>query len=307
MSLNGIGALCKCGGRSRIRSLTGEPRHLLRSRERSPSGGVQVESRRNMMILNPRGPNIRGQNLSAPPPIKQIPTEEDKVAQVMKIIQNLELKKGHIAVNPELQTNSKEAINAIVETARTQDADVSKIVEASAKDFNAKLSGKEDVLATTNQDETESVEEKKSESSQEISSEKSSGTAEASFPKELPDAVSITAKSTTSNFEKSVENQAEHPTPKLIQSKNKKFSMSITSAEQSEPDMETDSSSSDSDSDSSSSSSDSDGATATSQSALGKTKLNKMSAAELSILSSYHYRMGRMQYYNEYQHKPKNV
>jgi len=296
MSITGVGALCKCGGRSRIRSLTAEPtRRILRNRETSlDHGGVQVETKRSIMILNPSGRNIRGRNMTAPPPPKEIAPEEDKVAQVMRIIKNLELQKSNISPAQEnkvvekivaapetieketvvdtilqaepdkkstVSVEDKQAIEAIVETARTQNAAVDDIVkESTAEHLNENAAGQDK--------EVKPVEEIKLESSPESS-------------QETPE-IEIAPARTTS---KTIEAKAEPVTPavnpnaaKIIQSENKKFSMSITSAE--EPELDSSSSDSDSDSSSSSSSSDSDVPaqnTATTTPAIGKTQFDKIS------------------------------
>merc|ERR1740131_675526 len=91
MSMQSVGVLCKCG-RKQFRSLAGEPRRIFSSRDRSV--GSQRECRRTLMILNPSGRAIRSQNFTAPSPPQAIPPEEDKVLQVMKIIQNLEIQKS---------------------------------------------------------------------------------------------------------------------------------------------------------------------------------------------------------------------
>ncbi len=108
--------------------------------------------------------------MAAPPPPKEIAPEEDKVAQVMRIIKNLELQKSNISpaqankvvekivaapeaieketivdtilqAEPDIKSTvsveDKQAIEAIVEAARTQNAAVDDIVkESTAEHLN---------------------------------------------------------------------------------------------------------------------------------------------------------------------------
>jgi len=324
MSLNGVGALCKSGGRSRINRFTVESRRIFGSCDRNHGGrGLQIENRRSLMILNPSGQNIRGQNISAAPPPKQILQDEDKIAQVLKIISNLELQKPvnnidlnvpefdssaekdklvdpeeHIGVNNpekladvETKVNvslesvtppSKEDIDAIVEKVINQDVDVDQIVKASSSEVvDDKLEAMEPITKSTDAPEVKLNDE---------------DSIIETITKPDPTVVSQTEKA-------DIPSEDPHKA-KVIQSENKKFSMSITSADQQDEDSS--SSSSDSDSDSSSSSSDEDEDHKNSASpAIGKTQLTKISGAELSVISSFHYRRGRIQYYSKFHQKPK--